>query len=388
MQQNKSFILRQIEQVPYLLPYGQMIADHMKGMKLNATAVYLWELLEEEISMSDLLMRCAKHYEISKEELPAFENDIRTFLGNMMSLGAITDKQSIPSIPSSSERILSIAGLSVRLQGPEDSFPQEFDPFVTDAVTAIDQTIQICIGIPHIKKNGAVLIRNEELVVLDADDEYILLFPSSNHICEIQLKKSADLAICHCLPPFCDTFRYDLFHAIRLLFLYLAQSKNMVAIHSASLLYDDKAWIFSGHSGMGKSTHTNLWKEIYNTPILNGDLNLLAYENNIPMIHGIPWCGTSGICNTKTYPLGGIVLLNQASTDYVEELSPDQKILLTNQRLISPAWSAEMFDKNLTIMEQIVPNIMVCKLHCTKNPTAPEVMKAYIDSRAVSKQVN
>ena len=383
MQQNKSFVLREIENVPYLLPYGQMIADHMYGMKMNNTAVYLWSLMEEDISMDTLLSLCAKHYEIADTERKEFENDIRSFIGHMLSLGVITDTANLPSIPSSAECLLSIAGLSLRIQGPKEAFPPEYAPFETDALPRIHQTIQICIGIPRIKRNGTVLLRNEELVVLDAGEDYILLFPSSRHICEIQLKKSADLAVCHCLPPFNETFHYELFHASRLLFLYLAQVNNMVAIHSASLLYQNKAWIFSGHSGMGKSTHTNLWKEIYNTPIINGDLNLLAFENNIPMIHGIPWCGTSGICNTKSYPLGGIVLLNQAPTDYVEELTPDQQILLTNQRLISPAWNAEMFDKNLSIIEEIVPNILVCKLHCTKNPTAPEVMKAYIDSRAV-----
>ena len=360
-----------------------MIADHMYGMKMNNTAVYLWSLMEEDISMEALLSLCAKHYEIADPERKEFENDIRSFIGQMLSLGVITDTAGLPAIPSLSESLLSIAGLSLRLQGPQETFPPEFAPFKADTLPEIHQTIQICIGIPRTKKNGTVLLRNDELVVLDAGEEYILLFPTSNHICEIQLKKSADLAICHCLPPYNETFHYDLFHAIRLLFLYLAQSRNMVAIHSASLLYENKAWIFSGHSGMGKSTHTNLWNKIYNTPIINGDLNLLALENNKPMIHGIPWCGTSGICNTESYPLGGIILLNQAPTDYVEELSPDQKILLTNQRLISPAWSAEMFDKNLTIMEQIVHNILVCKLHCTKNPTAPEVMKAYIDNRTV-----
>lgn len=385
MQQNKSFILREIEKVPYLLPYGQMIADHMRGMKLNATAVFLWNLMENDISMDELLSHCAVHYEVTEEELPAFENDIRNFIGHMLSLGVITDSASLPSIPSSSECLLSIAGLSMRLQGPEASFPPQFEPFVTDSLPEIHQSIQICTGIPRIKRNGTVLLRNEELVVLDAGEDYILLFPASNHLCEIQLNKSADLAVCYCLPPYNDTFHYDLFHATRLLFLYLAQLKGMVAIHSASFLYEGKAWVFSGHSGMGKSTHTNLWKEIYNTPIINGDLNLLAFENNTPMVHGIPWCGTSGICNTESHPLGGIVLLNQTPTDYVEELTPDQKLLLTTQRLISPAWSEEMFDKNLSIMEQIVPEIMVCKLHCTKEPTAAEIMKARIDKETASK---
>lgn len=41
----------------------------------------------------------------------------------------------------------------------------------------------------------------------------------------------------------------NLFHAIRLFFLFIAQKKGLFAIHSASILYHDKAWLFSGHSG-------------------------------------------------------------------------------------------------------------------------------------------
>ena len=65
----------------------------------------------------------------------------------------------------------------------------------------------------------------------------------------------------------------SLFLAIRPVFLFLAQKKGMFVLHSASLLYLEKAWLFSGPSGMGKSTHTALWKKLFDTPFLNGDLN-------------------------------------------------------------------------------------------------------------------
>ena len=48
MKQNENFLLKELAGVPYLLPYGQMIADHKRGLKTNATGVYLWNLLETE----------------------------------------------------------------------------------------------------------------------------------------------------------------------------------------------------------------------------------------------------------------------------------------------------------------------------------------------------
>ena len=55
MKQNNSFILKEIAGVPYLLPYGQMIADHKRGLKTNATGVYLWNLFAEELSMEEVI---------------------------------------------------------------------------------------------------------------------------------------------------------------------------------------------------------------------------------------------------------------------------------------------------------------------------------------------
>ena len=132
---------------------------------------------------------------------------------------------------------------------------------------------------------------------------------------------------------------------------------------------------------MGKSTHTNLWKELLDTPIINGDLNLLSITDGQPVVHGIPWCGTSGIYDTKTYPLGGIILLNQAKENVIEELSADQKLLLLSQRLISPTWTQKQLETNLNLIEKLIASIAVCKLHCTKEKEVLEVIKPWVDSK-------
>ena len=155
---------------------------------------------------------------------------------------------------------------------------------------------------------------------------------------------------------------------------------GMFIIHSASLLYNDKAWLFSGPSGMGKSTHTNLWKNLYQSSLLNGDLNMITLENNVLTVHGIPWCGTSQIHTTKSYPLGGIILLKQDATDFIESLTDAQKQTSVAQRFISPTWTQEMFLKNLNFAEMLCKQVPICRLHCTKNPHAAEVMKSYIDN--------
>ena len=214
---------------------------------------------------------------------------------------------------------------------------------------------------------------------MELAEKYILTLPQNPEITEIQLWKDGTRTDIYSIPLISDEYREKLFHAIRLPFLYLAQMNGMVAIHSASILYKEKAWLFSAPSGTGKSTHAALWNTNLNTKNINGDLNLLAFENEVPVVHGIPWCGTSGIYDTASYSLGGITLLKQAPTDHVRELTEDEKPLMVSQRFISPSWDVDMFEKNMKLAEEISSRSLICRLYCTKENSAMEIMKQRID---------
>ena len=127
---------------------------------------------------------------------------------------------------------------------------------------------------------------------------------------------------------------------------------------------------------MGKSTHTQMWHDLLQTPYLNGDLNLLGMENSKIIVYGIPWCGTSGIFTAEAYELGGIILLGRdLQTDYLEELNPSEKILRVMQRMISPAWTERQLSENLFFAGEIADRVPVLHLLCTKNFSAACVMK-------------
>lgn len=406
MKQNPNFILSKIADVPYLLPVGQAIADHKRGLKTNTTGVYLWNLLAEEHSLEEVLSLSAAHYGISANELPEFEQEITEFVRMLCSNGILTEStkvsdtsfvfrrietsraaelQKSSDVPAKPQTyLLSIGGITLKLVCPEEAFPPEFADFViNDDAANVPKAWQEIILHPTIPSEalaGDVLLHNYELNILEQEHGYLLHFPTAKRHLEIHLDKTGSTAHCYSSPPYNADFRYDFFHAIRLSYLYLAKQHGMVALHSASLLYRDKLWLFSGHSGTGKSTHTNLWKELYGTPVINGDLNLLALENGQPAVHGIPWCGTSGICDTKTYPLGGIILMKQAKENSIEHLTPDAKRLLVSQRLISPAWTKELWSGNVELVDTMAEQLLICRLHCTKEKEAAEVMKKEIDT--------
>ena len=84
MKQNPSYILKELAGVPYLLPYGQMIADHKRGMKINETGKFFWNLLKNSMSMEEVLTIGKEHFEVEAENFSEFENDVKSFLNTLL----------------------------------------------------------------------------------------------------------------------------------------------------------------------------------------------------------------------------------------------------------------------------------------------------------------
>ena len=374
------FTLRKIKDTCYLLPYGQQIADQKKGFVLNDTSVFLWNALQHNEGASprqltDLLVRT---YQLDETLFPELLNDVKDFLVQLTGLGMITeDLHLISSQPSAS---MIIAGIPIKLYGPEELFSECFKPFYKDFSDNAEQNIELVTAPPASRYYEQILLQNSEMTIFENSDRYIVLFPQMKNIYEAHMLKDGSYVRIYCNPLATDLNIENLFHAIRLFFLFLAQKNGLFAIHSASILYQKKAWLFSGHSGMGKSTHTALWHELWDIPYLNGDLNLLGLQDDHIIVYGIPWCGTSGIFTTRQYELGGIVLLGRdTQTDHLEELSPSEKILRVMQRMISPSWKELQISQNLSFAEEIADHVPVLHFLCTKNPSAAHTMKAAID---------
>ena len=95
-----------------------------------------------------------------------------------------------------------------------------------------------------------------------------------------------------------------------------------VAIHSSCIVYKNKAYLFLGESGTGKSTHTRLWREnIEGAVLLNDDSPMIRVEEGKVWAYGSPWSGKTPCYKQERYELAGCVRLSQAPYNKIKKLS-------------------------------------------------------------------
>lgn len=376
MQQIHSYYKTNICNIPYLIPYGQAAAEGGKILRLNESGSTIWDGLCAGLDKTALLSLLAEKYCATQQEMAILKTDLEDFLALLQAHHILTISEQPHA--ETETAFFRIGEVTISCTGAYNFCQTYFQDFLCEK-TAPKLQIHIIRRMPLQKPNGKILLRTTEVIICDCEEFYMILF--LNHsVYEMHIKKDGSAADIYC--------RYNcpledgeaLFSAIRFAFLYTMQKNGGFVLHSASILYKEKAWLFSGSSGTGKSTHTRLWKEKFQTPILNGDLNLICIKDGVPMVHGIPWCGTSNIYTAKSYPLGGIVFLKQATYNHASPLTTEEAALAIFQRLISPAWSQTDVTANLDFSTQLGGQIPTYSLQCTKDAAAAFVMRETIDS--------
>ena len=131
--------------------------------------------------------------------------------------------------------------------------------------------------------------------------------------------------------------------------------------------------MFSGPSGIGKSTHAHLWCQyIEDTHVVNGD-RCLIYKNEEGEYVASAWpiCGSSGICLTETYPLKAIVFMGQASNNEVISVRPMQLFKQLSSQITINWWNKQQVSHTLDDLQQMLGKVNMCNYICNLTEEAP-----------------
>ena len=145
-----------------------------------------------------------------------------------------------------------------------------------------------------------------------------------------------------------------------------------MVLHASAVVKDGKAYLFTAHSGTGKSTHTKLWQNVYGEDkvfILNDDKPALRKINDIWYAYGTPWSGKHDLNRNEKVPVGGICILERGEKNKIE---PCSKIVAL-QKLLSfsgRTQNAELLNSVLDVLEEILTDIPIWRMECNMDPEA------------------
>ncbi len=116
--------------------------------------------------------------------------------------------------------------------------------------------------------------------------------------------------------------------------------------HSASFVWQGRAFLLAAPSGTGKTTQYLNWQRLFPGEItmISGDMPVLERrEDGSVWAHPTSWNGKENIGNRICAPVGGIVLLEQGKENRIRPLSAREAVMpFFEQFIVRPETEAEI----------------------------------------------
>ena len=171
------------------------------------------------------------------------------------------------------------------------------------------------------------------------------------------------------------TVRADGYPLLEYLVVRLLGRRDGLLLHASTAIVDDRAYVFVGHSGAGKSTMAAI-AEASGARIPTDDRTILTAGSEGIMAWGTPWHGSLVRKTPEGAAVRGLFLLQQAAENRTEPLPPTVAAKELFVRLIQPRIDPMEVQGALRLLERIVDRVPVSVLHFRPTKSAFELAVA------------
>ena len=149
---------------------------------------------------------------------------------------------------------------------------------------------------------------------------------------------------------------------------------DAMLLHAAAVVVDGKAYLFTAPRKTGKSTHVQLWLDVFGDRalILNEDKPALRRIDGIWYAFGTPWSGKTGRNTNLQVPIGGIAVLERAEENAIAPYPGAMALGHLLQQTVRPANPAGSI-RLLELMDSLLRQVPVWKLYCNMDRSAAEL---------------
>ena len=162
--------------------------------------------------------------------------------------------------------------------------------------------------------------------------------------------------------------------AIYRLFCEKAVDFGVFLVHGSVVEVDGECYLFTARSGVGKSTHTRMWRENFGdrAVMINDDKPLLREIDGKFYAYGTPWDGKHELSANKKSPIKGICFLDRGEENEIERVSIEDVTHLLIGQIYKPRNEAGMV-QTLDFADSMLKSIPMYKMKCTISHEAAQM---------------
>ena len=160
----------------------------------------------------------------------------------------------------------------------------------------------------------------------------------------------------------------------------LLLQEGKFCLHAAFVKTPLGGLLFSGPSGIGKSTQADLWCRYRSSELLNGDRPILGQRSGVWTAWGSPYAGSSRCYVNRSCPVTAVVMLAQAKTCAFHRLSPAEAFRSIYQGLTVHTWDPAFVSAALDFAARFSAEIPIYQFSCTPDEAAVDCLDAALRS--------
>lgn len=151
--------------------------------------------------------------------------------------------------------------------------------------------------------------------------------------------------------------------------------RNKLCLHASSVDTPLGGILFSGPSGIGKSTQAELWCQHRGARLINGDRPILSQEKKEWLAWGSPYAGSSKVYVNDSCTVTSIILLKQASTCALRKLSHAEAFHGIWTGLTVRTWDRSFVEAASSLAIELVSTVPVYEFCCTPDEKAVKFLE-------------
>ena len=166
--------------------------------------------------------------------------------------------------------------------------------------------------------------------------------------------------------------RFAIDNAAMLVYAFRTTSLDTLLFHSSVTVRGGYGYMFLGHSGTGKSTHSQQWLTAFeDAGLLNDDNPVVRIlSDGSVRVYGSPWSGKTPCYKAADAPVAALVQLAQAPANEIRKLKMTQAYPYILASVSGLKLQPQMMDRLYETIARLLEICPVYKLDCLPNPDA------------------